>query len=90
MLGINLADNEAPEPEDFPVLKSNWPVLNAFFALDGCAWQYTSMGHLIGLDYAAAHVIWNGLGITLSVEEFSGLMVFARTVADELNKKLSK
>ena len=67
------------------MFKDNWPVLEAFFVLDGCAWQFTGMGDLIGLDYTAAHIIWGYAEIKLSPEEFVGVMLFSKTVVNELN-----
>ena len=81
---------EAPDEQHFEVFKSNVPVLEAFFALDGCAWQFTGMGDLIGLDYKAADVIWSHLGISLDKDTFAGLMLFSRTLVIELNKKRQK
>ena len=68
----------------------NVPVLDAFFALDGCAWQLTGMGDLIGLDYKAAKVIWSYLDLKVDKDTFAGLMIFSRTVVNELNKKRQK
>jgi hypothetical protein len=80
---------ELDEPEDvhFEVFKENIPVIEAFFNLDGCAWQYTGMGELIGLDYQAAHIIWTYAGVKLDAEQFKGVMLFSKTVADELRKR---
>ena len=85
---LNLPD-EIIEPETihFEVFKDNWPVLEAFFVLDGCAWQFSSMGDLIGLDYTAAHIIWAYAEIKLSPEEFAGVMLFSKTVVSELNSR---
>ena len=58
LFGMTMPDIDVPEETHFEVLKDNWPVLEAFFVLDGCAWQYSGMGDLIGLDYSAAHIIW--------------------------------
>jgi hypothetical protein len=89
-LGLQLSAVEEIESVHFEVFKSNLPVIKAFFALDDCAWQYTDMGQLIGLDYPVAHVIWASLGITLTHDEFSGLMLFARVICVELNKRMKK
>jgi hypothetical protein len=84
MLGLQLPDLDDQIPEDFEVLKSNAPVLQAFFALDGCAWQYSGMGDLIGLDYQAADIIWTRLELTVPSDVFAGVMLFARTVVSGL------
>lgn len=63
------------------------PIIEAFFILDDCAWQYTGMGELIGLDYKAADVIWKRSGVDLKPEQFKGVMLFARTVVSELRKR---
>ena len=47
----------------------------------------TAMGDLIGLNYQAADIIWKYAGITLNPEQFKGLMLFAKTVVTERNKK---
>lgn len=89
MLGITLKlPDTLTEPEDsyFSVLPENWPVLEAFWVLDGCAWQYTGMGDLIGLDYTAADLIWRGCGMVLDTEVFRGVMLFSKTVVLELAK----
>ena len=85
LFGMTMPDIDVPEDNHFEVLKDNWPVLEAFFVLDGCAWQYTGMGDLIGLDYSAAHIIWGYAGIKPSPDVFMGLMLFAKTVVNELN-----
>jgi hypothetical protein len=90
LLGIRLPDIEDPEEIDFELFPENIPVIEAFFILDGCAWQYTGMGYLIGLDYPAAKIIWNGCGINLSVEDFQGVMLFSRAIVNELNKQRQK
>jgi hypothetical protein len=90
MLGIKLPDIEEPEEEHFEVLKENVPVLEAFFILDGCAWQYTGMGDLVGLDFQAAKVIWDYAGLSISADDFKGLMLFSKTVVIELNKQRIK
>jgi len=69
------------------VFKENIPVIEAFFILDGCAWQYAGMGELVGMDYQAAHIIWTYAEIKLDAEQFAGVMLFARTVVDELRKR---
>lgn len=81
---------DLPPPVDFAVLPENMPSLEAFFVLDGCAWQYTGMGDLIGLDYPAAKIIWEFAGVVLDKEQFQGVMIFARTVVNELSKKKDK
>ena len=81
--GIILDDVE-PEADDFELLPENEAAVTAFFALDGCAWQYAPMGGLIGLDYPAAKTIWDGLGITLDSATFSGVMLFSKTLAELL------
>ena len=86
-MGIQLPELVEQEAQDFEVLKCNVPVLEAFFILDGCAWQYTGMGDLIGLDYYAAQVIWSYAGMAIDAETFRGVMLFSRTVVDEMNKK---
>lgn len=86
MFGIQLPGKDEMEDVHFEVFPSNWPVLSAFFALDGCAWQYSSMGELIGLDYPAAKVIWDGLGLALKPHTFAGVMLFTRTIVNELAK----
>ncbi len=87
LFGMTMPEIELPEETHFEVLKDNWPVLEAFFILDGCAWQTTGMGDLIGLNYQAAQVIWSYAGISPDRDTFMGLMLFARTVVDELNKR---
>jgi len=89
-LGIQLPEIDEQEVQHFEVLKCNVPVLEAFFILDGCAWQYTGMGDLIGLDYQAAQVIWGYAGMAIDAETFRSVMLFSRTVVDELNKKRKK
>ena len=89
-MGITLPEFEEKEAEHFEILKCNAPVLEAFFILDGCAWQYAGMGDLIGLDYPAAKIIWDYAGIKFDSEVFRGIMLFTRTVVEELNKKRSK
>jgi len=89
-LGIQLPELEEQEEQHFEVFKCNAPVLEAFFILDGCAWQYTGMGDLIGLDYQAAQVIWGYAGMAIDAEVFRGVMLFSRTIVDELNKKRKK
>ena len=89
MLGITLKLPDVitePEATDFAVLPENWPVLKAFFRLDGCAWQVSGMGDLMGLDYTAAHIIWQGCGIVLDTEAFKGVMLFSKTVVQFLAK----
>lgn len=90
MFGLVLPEIDDQGDIDFPVWKSNWPVLEAFFALDGCAWQHTGMGDLVGLDYPAAHIIWGYAGIKVDKETFIGLMLFTRTVVNELSKRKDK
>jgi hypothetical protein len=90
VLGIKLPERESPEAIHFEVFKDNMPAIEAFLMLDGCAWQYTGMGELIGLDYSAADVIWNRTGVKLTPGTFRGVMLFSRTVATELNKKKEK
>jgi hypothetical protein len=85
-----LPDLGAAEPEHFEIFKEHLPVLEAFFILDGCAWNCSDMGVMIGLDYPAAKVIWDYAGIKLTPDVFRGVMAFSRTVADELNKKRKK
>ena len=87
LLGLTLPSNEAPKEIHFEVLKENWPVLEAFLVLNDCAWQFTGMGELIGLDYAAAHIIWGYSGIKPTQEVFAGVMLFSKTVVYELNKR---
>jgi len=87
LFGMALPDMDELEEIHFEVLKENWPVLEAFFVLDGCAWQLSGMGDLIGLDYSAAHIIWRYAEIEPSPEVFMGLMLFAKTVVNELNKR---
>lgn len=87
LFGMAMPIIEQQEETHFEVMKENWPVLEAFFILDGCAWQYTGMGDLIGLDYSAAHIIWGYAGIKPNQEAFICLMLFAKTVANELNKR---
>jgi hypothetical protein len=89
-LGISLLQNEEKEAAHFEILKENAQVLEAFFILDGCAWQYAGMGDLVGLDYPAAKIIWDYAGIQFDSETFKGIMLFSRTVVEELNKKRSK
>lgn len=72
------------------MLPENMPALEAFFTLDGCAWQYTGMGDLVGLDYSAAKIIWDFAGVVLDKEQFQGVMLFSRTVVNELKKKKDK
>jgi len=81
---------EADEENHFEIFRCHVPVLEAFFALDGCAWQFTGMGDLIGLDYKAAEVIWSRLQIDPNKDTFIGLMLFSRTIVNELNKKRQK
>lgn len=90
MFGIQLPEPNEVEDAHFEVFPSNWPVISAFFALDNCAWQYSSMGDLLGLDYPAAKVIWDGLGITLQAKTFAGVMLFTRTIVNELAKERKK
>lgn len=90
MFGLPLPVVEETGSVDFEVFKSNLPILDAFFILDGCAWQVTGMGDLLGLDYPAAKIIWDYAGVCLSPGQFRGVMAFSRTVAIELNKKRSK
>lgn len=85
LFGMTMPEMEVQKADNFEVLKENWPVLEAFFVLDGCAWQISGMGDLIGLDYSAAHIIWGYAGIKPSQEVFMGLMLFAKTVVNELN-----
>jgi len=73
-----------PEQIDFELLPENEAAVTAFFALDGCAWQYAPMGGLIGLDYPAAKTIWDGLGITLDSDAFAGVMLFSKNLAELL------
>jgi hypothetical protein len=80
-----LIDDEAPD-DDFELLQENQAAVEAFFMLDGCAWQFTGMGALIGLDYQAADIIWRGLGVTLTGDDFQGVMLFSKTIANLLNK----
>lgn len=79
-----LLETEEPEADDFELLPENEAAVSAFFALDGCAWQYAPMGGLIGLDYLAAKTIWEGLGITLDSTAFAGVMLFSKTLAELL------
>ncbi|MDP2099838.1 MAG: DUF1799 domain-containing protein [Methylobacter sp.] len=81
---------DLPPEVDFEVLPENMPALEAFFTLDGCAWQYTGMGDLVGLDYSAAKIIWDFAGVVLDKEQFQGVMLFSRTVVNELKKKKDK
>jgi len=90
LFGMTLPDMEEQDEQHCYVLKSNWPVLEAFFSLDGCAWQYTGMGDLIGLDYSAAHIIWGYIGLKVDKDTFLGLMLFTRTIVDELNIRKDK
>lgn len=87
MFGIQLPNQNEVEDVHFEVFPSNWPVISAFFALDGCAWQYSSMGDILGLDYLAAKVIWDGLGITVKPKTFAGVMLFTRTIVNILLKR---
>ena len=87
LFGMTMPEIELPDETHFEVLKENWPVLEAFFILDGCAWQISGMGDLIGLDYSAAHIIWGYAGIKPDQDVFMGLMLFAKTVVNELNKR---
>jgi hypothetical protein len=87
LLGIVLPVLEIDESH-FDLLRENAPVLEAFFVLDGCAWQYTSMGELIGLNYPAAQIIWQGLKMKINKDTFEGVMLFTKTVANEINKRL--
>ena len=48
------------------------------------------MGDLVGLDYPAARIIWDYAGIKFDSETFKGIMIFSRTVVEEINKKRSK
>jgi len=48
------------------------------------------MGDLIGLDYTAAKVIWGYAGIKPNKDTFMGLMLFTRTIVNELNKRKDK
>lgn len=90
LLGINLPVMEEPETQDFEVFKENMPVLKAFFALEGAAWQYTGMGDLVGLDVQAAKIIWDYLGIKITPDIFSGMLLFTNTVVYERSKKRQK
>lgn len=87
LFGVTMPDMDEIEATNFEVLEENWPVLDAFFILDGCAWQISGMGDLIGLDYSAAHIIWGYAGIKPNQDVFMGLMLFAKTVVNELNKR---
>jgi hypothetical protein len=87
MLGISLPKIEIEESH-FYLMRENIQVIEAFFVLDGCAWQYTSLGELIGLNYPAARVIWNGLDMKLSKDCFEGVMLFTKTIANTINKRL--
>jgi hypothetical protein len=90
IFGMMLPEKEEQAQEHFEIFKSNIAAVEAFFALDGCAWNCSEMGIMIGLDYPAAKIIWDGLGMTLSPDTFGKVMVFSRTVADELNKRRKK
>lgn len=90
LFGLVLPEIEEPEEINFEVMKCNWPVLEAFFILDGCAWQYAGMGDLIGLNYQAAQVIWGYAGIKPNKDTFIGLMLFTHSVVNELNKRKDK
>jgi hypothetical protein len=90
IFGMMLPEKEEQEPQHFEIFKSNIPAVEAFFALDGCAWKCSEMGIMIGLDYPAAKIIWDGLGVKLSPDTFKNVMVFSRTIADELNKRRKK
>ena len=87
LFGLALPAMELPDAAHFLLFEENAPVVDAVHCLDDCAWQYTGMGDLIGLDYPAARLIWQGLGITLDTEAFKGVMVFSKTVVQELNKR---
>lgn len=90
MLGINLPVMDEPETQDFEVFKENMPVLEAFFALEGAAWQYTGMGDLVGLDVQAAKIIWDYLAVRITPDIFSGILLFTNTVVYERSKKRKK
>jgi hypothetical protein len=90
LLGIKLPALEKPAETHFEVFKENMPAIEAFLMLDGCAWQYTGLGEMIGLDYKAADVIWNRADVTLDAESFRGVMLFSRTVVTELKKQRKK
>lgn len=76
-----------PKDDDFEVFKSNMLIIDAFLMLDDCAWQYSGMGDLIGLDYKAADVIWTRSGVELKPDQFKGLMLFAKLVSSEIRKR---
>jgi hypothetical protein len=87
VLGIKLPERKSPEEIHFEVFKDNMPAIEAFLMLDGCAWQYSGMGELIGLDYKAADVIWHRADVPLDAESFRGVMLFSRTIVTELKKQ---
>ena len=87
LFGMTIPDMDEIEATNFEVLEENWPVLEAFFILDGCAWQTSGMGDLIGIDYNAAHIIWGYADMIPTPEAFIGLMHFSKTIVDILNKR---
>ena len=87
LFGVTMPDMDEIEATNFEVLEENWSVVEAILILDDCAWQISGMGDLIGLDYSAAHIIWGYAGIKPNQDVFMGLMLFAKTVVNELNKR---
>lgn len=81
---------ESQDPQDFEVFKENMPVLTAFFALDGAAWNYTGMGDLICIDVQAAKIIWDYLEIKITADIFSGILLFTNTVVYERSRQRKK
>ncbi|TAL50034.1 MAG: hypothetical protein EPN89_05375 [Methylovulum sp.] len=69
---------------DFELLAENQAAVKAFFVLDDSAWQFSSMGEIICLDYLAADVIWRRLSLELDSDAFAGVMLFSKTIANLL------
>jgi hypothetical protein len=90
MFGITLPDIEELDDPDFEVMEENANAINAFLTLNDCSWQFSSMGDLIGLDFQSAKVIWDYAGISVSPEDFNGVMLFSTVVAAETNKMRNK
>lgn len=68
-------------------MKENMPILEAFFELDGSAWDFTGMGDLVGLDVSKAKIIWDYLEVKITPDIFKGVLLFANTIVYERNKR---
>lgn len=84
-MGIALPDLPAAPDEDFDVWPENWPIIEMFLRVQ-TQWR-TSMGGVIGLDYAAVAWVLKLYGIEDQRSLLEDLQVMEAAAMRVMNKQ---